>query len=208
MNTGSNSSRSWPQTASSTNANMHILKECIDGWINTDLLSSINPMGKCTRQTCKIFLFCRASRLMGPWFTTVVIFLRVYYKPGAMNTHWFTSLDLLLSFWMFLGIVSRIVSVRSRTIFISPNLLLVFTREIVYRWHTHGSAAKLTLVTIPLTWSRAHSEPEIALLDLSSVDSDWPPFRSLWNHATPPPVHHSLSCPAVILKTRCDWSDS
>lgn len=33
--------------------------------------------GKCTRQTCKIFLFCRASRLMGPWFTTVVIFLRV-----------------------------------------------------------------------------------------------------------------------------------
>lgn len=144
MNTGSNSSRSWPQTASSTNANMHILKECIDGWINTDLLSSINPMGKCIRQTCKIFLFCRASRLMGPWFTTVVIFLRVYYKPGAMNTHWFTSLDLLLSFWMFLGIVSRIVSVRSHTIFISPNLLLVFTREIVYRWHTHGSAAKLT----------------------------------------------------------------
>lgn len=44
---------------------------------STDLLSNINPMGKCTRQTCKIFLFCRASRLMGPWFTTVVIFLRV-----------------------------------------------------------------------------------------------------------------------------------
>ena len=91
-----------------------------------------------------MFLFCRASRLIGPWFSTVVIFLGYNYKPGAMNTHWFTSLDLLLSFWMFLGIVSKIVSVRSRTIFISPNLLLVFTREIVYRWHTPGSAAKLT----------------------------------------------------------------
>lgn len=74
---------------------------------------------------------------------------------------------------MFLGIVSKIVSVRSRTIFISPNLLLVFTREIVYRWHTHGSAAKLTSDhTADLEPSSLYSEPEIALLDLSSVDSD------------------------------------
>ena len=165
-------------------------------------------MGKCTTQTCKILLFCRASRLIRPWFTTVVIFLGYNYKPGAMNTHWFTSLDLLLSFWMFLGIVSKIVSVRSRTIFISPNLLLVFTREIVYRWYTHGSAAKLTSdhtadLEPSSLWAR--DRPLRLVLCWQRLTPPSVPYETM---RPPPPIHHSLSCLAVILKTRCDWSDS